>query len=186
MAVYTKINQNDVNFISKQFRIKKIITFKGIKNGIENTNYLLKTKKGKYILTIFEKRVQTKDLPFFMKLMDKLHKKKINCPKPLKNIDEKYIFTLKNKSACIVTFVNGKDKTKLNVKNCYEIGKNIGKLHLVSKKIRLYRKNSMSLSSWPKILNKIGNKSKTINSNLKNIMKTNLKDIKKKMAKKSS
>ena len=84
MAVYTKINQNDVNFISKQFRIKKIITFKGIKNGIENTNYLLKTKKGKYILTIFEKRVQTKDLPFFMKLMDKLHKKKNKLPQTIK------------------------------------------------------------------------------------------------------
>ena len=69
MAVYTKINQTEIRIIENKFNIGKILSFSGIKKGIENTNYLIKTKKKKYILTIFEKRVDSKDLPFFMKLM---------------------------------------------------------------------------------------------------------------------
>ena len=84
MAVYTKINQKEINTINESFNIEKIISFKGIKQGIENTNYLLKSKKKKYILTIFEKRGLQKEIPFFMKLMDNLNSSKINCPKPLK------------------------------------------------------------------------------------------------------
>ena len=86
MAVYTKINKKDISYINKKFKVEKIINFKGIKQGIENTNYLLKSKKKKYILTIFEKRVLQKEIPFFMKLMDNLNSSKINCPKPLKTI----------------------------------------------------------------------------------------------------
>ena len=137
MAVYTKINNQDMLLLSKKFNLGKVIKFQGIKQGIENTNYLLKTNNKKYILTIFEKRVHKKDLPFFMKLMDRLNQQHINCPKPLKDNKGKYLTLIKNKSACIVTFQKGKDKIILNNKNCYEVGKNIGKLHKVSKKIKL-------------------------------------------------
>ena len=77
MAVYTKINKKDISIINNKFDIEKIVSFQGIKKGIENTNYLLKSKNKKFILTIFEKRVQKKDLPFFMNLMEKLNQKKI-------------------------------------------------------------------------------------------------------------
>ena len=85
MGIYTKIFKSDVKSIEKKFNLGKIISFKGIKKGIENTNYLLKTKNKKFILTIFEKRVQKKDLPFFKSLMDKLINHKINSPKPQKS-----------------------------------------------------------------------------------------------------
>jgi homoserine kinase type II len=179
VAIYTKISKNDVISIERKFNLGKIISFKGIKKGIENTNYLIRTKKNKYILTIFEKRVQEKDLPFFMSLMDKLNNYNINCPKPQKNKTGNYLITIKNKPASIVSFVEGKDKSKLKVNDCYEIGKNIAKLHIASKKIKLYRKNSMSLNSWPKLLNKIGDKCKKIDPHLNNLMRTNLKEIKK-------
>ena len=74
MAVYTKISKKDISYINRKFDIEKILEFKGIKQGIENTNYLLKSKNKKFILTIFEKRVSKKELPFFMNLMDKLNK----------------------------------------------------------------------------------------------------------------
>ena len=183
MAIYIKISRNDVSAIEKKFNIGKIISYNGIKKGIENTNYLLKTKNQKYILTIFGKRVEKKDIPFFINLMSKLNKFKINCPVPQRNKKGNSLFYIKNKPAVIVSFVNGKDKTKLSKKNCYDIGKNVAKLHNVSKKIKLYRKNSMSLTSWQNILNKIGNGCKTINPNLKEIMKENLKDIKNKWPK---
>ena len=78
MAVYTRINESDLSLIEKTFKIGKILSFSGIKKGIENTNYLLKSKNKKFILTIFEKRVVKKEIPFFMKLMDQLNNSKIN------------------------------------------------------------------------------------------------------------
>ena len=183
MAVYTKINLKHINYIEKNYNIGKIKSFTGIKKGIENTNYLLKTKNKRFILTLFEKRVQKKDLPFFMNLMDKMNKQKINCPKPQRNKKGSFLIKIKNKTGSIVSFVEGKDKLKLNHKNCYEIGKNIAKLHRASKKIKLYRKNSLSLKEWPKLLSKIGNKSKVINPNLNSLMKNSLLQIKNKWPK---
>jgi homoserine kinase type II len=179
MAVYTKINTKDVLSLAKKFDLGKIVKFQGIKQGIENTNYLLKSNNKKYILTIFEKRVKTKDIPFFMNLMDKLNQHKINCPKPLKDKNNKYLTLIKNKAACIVTFVNGKDKKNLNNKDCYEVGKNIGKLHKVASKINLYRKNSMSINNLNSLLKIIKFRHENITPNLEYLLKTNLKKIKK-------
>ena len=177
MAVYTKINTKDILSLSTKFNLGKITKFQGIKKGIENTNYLLITNNNKYILTIFEKRVQKKDLPFFMKLMDELNQQKIYCPRPLKNKEGKYLTLIKNKAACIVTFLHGKDKVNLDNKNCYEVGKNIGKLHKASEKIKLYRENSMSINKLHSLLKSIEFKKKVIAPDLKSILKNNLNEI---------
>ena len=178
MAVYTKINNGEVLSISNNYKIDKIIKFEGIKKGIENTNYLLKTNKKKFILTIFEKRVNKKDVPFFMNLMEKLNQKKIICPKPLKNKNGKYLSTIKRKSACIVTFLKGKDKTRLDYKNCFDIGKNIAKFHRATNKISLYRENSMSVTKLDALLKSIKFKSKKKTQDLKSTLSKNLKNIK--------
>ena len=183
MAVYTKIYKRDISNINKKFETEKIIGFKGIKQGIENTNYLLKSKKNKFILTIFEKRVSKKEIPFFMSLMDQLNTYKINCPKPIKSKSGNYLINIKNKSACIVSFLNGRDKKSLNSKNCYEIGKMIAQMHLSTSKIKLYRKNSMSIKNLNPLLNSIKFKSKKF-TNLEKFLKNNFKDIKKKWPKK--
>ena len=153
MAVYTKISKKDISLINKKFDFQNFESFKGIKQGIENTNYLLKSKNEKFILTIFEKRVEKKEIPFFMKLMDQLSDLNIACPKPLKNRKGNFIIKLKNKSACIVTFLKGKDKKKLNNKNCFDIGKKIAQMHLSTKKIKLYRKNSMGIKNLNPLFN---------------------------------
>ena len=183
MAVYTKINKEDISIINKKFDIEKIISFQGIKKGIENTNYLLKSKNNKFILTIFEKRVSNKEIPFFMKLMDKLNDSKINCPKPLKNNNGSYLIKLKNKTACIVSFLQGKDKDKLNLKNCFEVGKIIAQMHSITKNIKITRKNSMGIKNLDPLLKSIKFKSKKFN-NLEKFLKNNLKDIKKNWPKK--
>ena len=183
MAVYTKINKKDLFNINKNFDNKKFISFKGIKQGIENTNYLIRSKKEKFILTIFEKRVSKKEIPFFMKLMDQLNESKINCPKPLRNKKGNYLFKLRNKTACIVSFLKGKDKKTLNIKNCYDIGKMIAEMHSSTKKIKLYRKNSMGIKNLNPLLNSIKFKSKKF-TNIEKFLKINFKDIKKKWPKK--
>jgi homoserine kinase type II len=178
MAVYTKLNNKDVLLLSNNYQIDKVIKFQGIKKGIENTNYLLKTNKKKFILTVFEKRVLKKDLPFFMNLMDELNQKKINCPVPLKNKKGKHLCMIKRKSACIVTFLEGKDKAQLDYKNCFDIGKNIAKFHKATSKISLYRENSMSINKLSSLLRSIKFKSTKINQGLKSILNTNLRNIK--------
>ena len=183
MAVYTKINKKDVSYINKKFEIEKIINFKGIKQGIENTNYLLRSKNKKFILTIFEKRVSQKEIPFFMKLMDQLNNSKINCPKPQKNKNGSYLIKIKNKAACIVSFLQGKDKKSLNLRNCRDIGKMIAEMHLCTKKINLYRKNSMNVKHLSPLLNSIKFKSKQF-INLEKFLKANFKYITMKWPKK--
>ena len=177
MAVYTKISKNDISFINKNFDIDNIKNFKGIKQGIENTNYLLKSKNKKFILTIFEKRVSKKEIPFFMKLMDQLSDLNINCPKPLRNRQGNYLIKIKGKQACIVTFLRGKDKKKLNNRNCFDIGKMVALMHLSTKKIKLYRKNSMSINNLKPLLNSIKFKSKKF-TNIEKFLKTNFLNIK--------
>ena len=183
MAVYTKINKKDISIINNKFDIEKIVSFQGIKKGIENTNYLLKSKNKKFILTIFEKRVSKSEIPFFMKLMDRLNTLKINCPKPLKNKDGKYLIKLKKKTACIVSFIKGKDKKILNIKNCYDVGKVIAKMHLSTSKIKLFRKNSMGIKNLNPLLKNIKFKSKKF-SNIDKFIKINFDDIRKHWPKK--
>ena len=183
MAVYTKINRSDLTSINRKFNFENFQSFKGIKQGIENTNYLLKSKNKKFILTIFEKRVVKKEIPFFMKLMDQLSNLNINCPKPLKNNRGNYLIKVKNKIACVVSFLDGKDKKKLNFKNCFDIGKTVAQMHLSTKKLKLYRKNSMGIKNLNPLLNSIKFKSQKF-SNLEKFLKNNFKDIKDKWPKK--
>ena len=178
MAVYTKIISKDIHLINSKFNIDEIKSFQGIKKGIENTNYLLKTKKEKFILTIFEKRVSNKEIPFFMKLMDNLNQSKIICPKPLKDKNENYLIKLKNKTACVVSFLKGKDKQILNINNCYQVGKIISQMHSITKKLKFSRKNSMGIKNLNPLLKSIKFKSKK-NSNLEKFLIQNLSNIKK-------
>ena len=184
MAVYTKISDKDIILINKKFKLGKKIKFQGIKKGIENTNYLLKTEKGKFILTIFEKRVSSSDLPFFMKLMDLLSLKKIICPKPLKDNYGKYLFKIKNKRACIVSFLSGKDKNNLTYKNCFEVGKNIAKMHKATKNFKIKRSNSMGVNKLHPLLNNINFKKSKLILSYKEFLFKNLKEIKKNWPKK--
>ena len=180
MAIYTKINILQANSILKNYNLGKLKKIQGIKKGIENTNYLLITTTGKYILTLFEKRVKTKELPFFMSLMLNLNNKKILCPKPIKNKDNKTLFKIKNKQASICSFVYGKEKINHTLAECRSIGKNIAILHKAGKKTKLHRTNNLSIKSWIAL-----NKSIKIKANKKipdiyNFINTLLLGLKKK------
>ena len=178
MAVYTKIDMRDISLINKKFNIENFKNYQGIKQGIENTNYLLKSKNNKFILTIFEKRVLKKEIPFFIKLMDQLSALNIICPKPLKNKNGHFLIKLKNKTACIVSFLTGKSKKNLSLKNCYDIGKTVALIHLYTKKIKLFRTNSMGIKKLKPLLNKIKFKSGEF-KNLDKFLEINLRDINK-------
>ena len=178
MAVFTKLLKEDIeNFIS-EYSIGNLDSFEEIVDGIENSNFKIFCNNQPYILTIFEKRVLQKEIPFFMKLMDNLNNSKINCPKPLKTRNNKYLIKLKNKTACIVSFLEGKDKKILNINDCYTVGKTIARMHVVTNTMKLNRKNSMGIKNLKPLLESIKFKSKKF-SNLKVFLNNNLKDINK-------
>ena len=129
MAVYTKLSENDLREFFSRYSIGKIQKYEEIKEGIENTNYLVHTEKSKFILTLYEKRIDENDLPFFIGLMKNLVDKKFPSPEPIINKNGNYISDISNKKAAVVSFLDGKAKQVLNPLDCYEVGVYTAKLH---------------------------------------------------------
>tara|TARA_B100000212_G_scaffold322720_1_gene282233 strand:+ start:2203 stop:3144 length:942 start_codon:yes stop_codon:yes gene_type:complete len=157
MAVFTNLKKSEIKNILNNYKLGSLVNFFGIKEGIENTNYFIKTSQNKFILTIFEKRVKNTDIPYFVKLMDMMHDRGFKCPKPIKNIYNKPIFKIKSKSAIIVSYLEGKSKKRLSNTECYNVGKQIGKFHKISSKLPIKRKNNLNFDSWIKIYHQIKN-----------------------------
>ncbi len=155
MAVYTKLEHKEVDRFLEQYDINNFKDFKEITEGVENTNYLIKTSGQDYILTIYEKRVDENDLPFFIKLLSILSENNFPCPKPIPNKNNEKINKIKNKNAALVTFLNGHSKTRITIEDCFEIGKITAQLHEITKKFNIYRKNNLSIESWQSIFDKI-------------------------------
>jgi homoserine kinase type II len=154
MAVYTKLEHPEVEQFLEQYNINNFKDYKGITEGVENTNYFIKTSEQDYILTIYEKRVDENDLPFFIKLLSSLSENKFPCPKPIANKNNEKINKIKNKNAALVTFLNGKSKNKITSEDCFEIGKITAQLHEITKKFKISRKNNLSIESWQNIFEK--------------------------------
>ena len=121
MAVYTKLSENQLKEFFSKYSVGKLLNYKEIKEGIENTNYFILTEKGKFILTLYEKRVEKKDLPFFISLMKNLFDKNFPSPKPIINKNGNYISEILEKKAAVVSFLDGNAKKNLNPNDCYEV-----------------------------------------------------------------
>ena len=184
MAVYTKISKEELNDFLKKYEIGKVKKFLGIKDGIENTNYLIQTEKDKFILTIYEKRVNIKDLPFFIRLMTNLYNSNFRCPRPVINKNGNYISEISGKKAAIVSFLEGSAKKNLSSENCYDIGVETAKLHEITKDLSLRRQNNLSLDSWSELFSKVEKDCSKIHKNLSKTIKKSLKEIKRNWPKK--
>ena len=145
MAVYTKLNQNKIEEILSNYSLGKLDSFKGIEEGIENTNYFLSIDKKKFILTIYEKRVRSADLPFFSDLMSSLNKASFKCPAPISNNNNETITNFEGKKLMIVSFLEGRAKQNLSPANCKTIGFEVAKMHGLTKSLKLNRQNDLSV-----------------------------------------
>ena len=179
MAIYTKLSEEKVISIISNYNLGKMKKFEGIKEGIENTNYLVETDKGKFILTIYEKRVNNNDLPFFSKLMLELSNKNFICPKPILNKNNKYISNLDAKKFMLVSYLEGKSKTILSPNDCNSVGKQAARLHEITKNFNFKRNNDLSVDSWRKIFNQVKDKCNSIHPDLPKLIEINLKDVEK-------
>jgi homoserine kinase type II len=179
MAVYTKLNREEIEKIISFYSFKKLDFFTPIEEGIENTNYMIVIDSTKYILTIFEKRVKEQDLPFFCDLISLLNKSGFKCPRPLLNNDNSTISDFKNKKLAILTFIEGRSKENLSTADCKAIGKEAAKLHKLTSNFKIKRENALSVKSWRKMFENIKSDCNKIHKDLPNLIEENLKDIEK-------
>ena len=179
MAVYTKLEKNDIEKILSNYSIGNLKSFNGIQEGIENTNYYLLVEEKKYILTIYEKRVNPKDLPFFSKLMSGLDNKNYKCPVPIINNNNETITNYNNKKLMIVSFLDGKAKKILTPEDCKQVGAEVARMHEITKDFKIARNNNLSIKSWRSLFNSIKDQCTKINKDLPKLIETNLIDVEK-------
>jgi len=179
MAVYTKLDKKDIEEILLNYSIGELKSFKGIQEGIENTNYYLLVEEKKYILTIYEKRVNSEDLPFFSELMTGLNIKNYKCPIPIISNKNTTILNYKSKKLMIVSFLEGKAKQVLTPNDCKQVGIEVARMHEITKDFKIKRKNNLSIKSWRNLFNSIKDECTEINKDLPNLIETNLIDVEK-------
>ena len=158
MAVFTKLKKNEIEIFLKKYSIGNLISYEGIVEGIENTNYKVITSNNIYILTIFEKRVNPKELPFFMDLQIDLANHNFDCPLPIKDNSGSIINIIKGKSAVMTSFLAGKQLNSILPIHCREVGLIIAKLTNITKSFNLKRKNSLNLQTCENIYKKCKDK----------------------------
>ncbi len=148
MAVYTEVSDAELEAFLDEYDIGQADSFKGIAEGVENSNYLLTTDRGQYMVTLYEKRVDPKDLPFFLGLMDHLAARGINCPKPIRGRDGNALRSLDGRPAAITSFLHGMWPRRIGTKHCGPVGEALAALHLAGRDFTLRRPNALSVAGW--------------------------------------
>ena len=179
MAVYTKLNHNKIEEILSNYSLGKLDQFKGIEEGIENSNYFLSVGKKKFILTIYEKRVKSEDLPFFSNLMSSLNKSNFKCPAPIINNQNETITDFEGKKLMIVSFLEGKAKQSLSPLNCKSVGIEVANMHKITSNFKFKRDNDLSVKSWRTLFNSVKDKCSKIHKDLPKLIEENLGDVEK-------
>tara|TARA_X000001036_G_scaffold272936_1_gene253551 strand:- start:310 stop:1278 length:969 start_codon:yes stop_codon:yes gene_type:complete len=179
MAVYTKFDKKDIEEILSNYSIGKLKSFKGIQEGIENTNYYLLVEEKKYILTIYERRINPEDLPFFSELMTGLDNKNYKCPVPIINNKNVTISNYKGKKLMIVSFLEGKAKQILTPNDCKQVGVEVARMHEITKDFKIKRSNNLSVKSWRNLFNSIKDQCTKIDKDLPKLIESNLIDVEK-------
>jgi homoserine kinase type II len=156
MAVYTDVGEEELAKFLAGYDLGALMACKGIAEGVENTNYLLHTAAGYFILTLYEKRVARADLPFFLGLMEHLAARGINCPQPVKNRAGQVLGELAGRPAAIVTFLEGVWVRRPNVAHCAALGRALAALHHAGLDFKLHRKNDLALPGWKKLAQSAG------------------------------
>src|SRR6202162_475289 len=148
MAVYTDVAADELADFLKHYEIGELLSYKGIAEGVENSNFLLHTTAGSFILTLYEKRVARDDLPFFLGLMTHLASHGVDCPQPLKNRSGEALSVLAGRPAAIINFLEGVWPRKPNAAHCAGVGQALAKMHLAGADFPMSRANALSVSGW--------------------------------------
>jgi len=179
MAVYTDVSAEDLAAFIAGYDLGELLSYKGIAEGVENSNFLLHTAAGHFILTLYEKRVAASDLPFFLALMEHLASRGIVCPQPVKNRKGKTLGLVAGRPAAIVTFLDGLWIRRPDARHCAAVGEALAKLHLAGADFHPTRPNALSLAGWRTLYAHCSARADEVQPGLKSIIESELAALEK-------
>jgi homoserine kinase type II len=174
MAVYTDVAADELAEFLGTYNLGELLSYKGIAEGVENSNFLLHTSAGHFILTLYEKRVASSDLPFFLGLMTHLASRGISCPQPLKNKNGEALSVLAGRPAAIINFLEGVWPRRPNAAHCAGVGQALAKMHLAGADFPMARANALSVSGWRPLFEAAAARADEVQHGLRNLIGTEL------------
>lgn len=166
MAVYTEVSDDELAAFIASYGLGQLLSFKGIAEGVENTNYIVHTERGPFILTLYEKRVALTDLPFFLGLMEYLAARGVSCPTPVRDLNGDNLKQLAGRPAALVTFLEGFWVRRPAPMHCAAAGRAMAQLHLGGEGFALKRANALGLKGWRPLYEKFAGKAAEISPDL--------------------
>lgn len=166
MAVYTEVSDADLSRFLAKYDVGEALSCKGIAEGVENSNYLVQTDRGSFILTLYEKRVKRSDLPFFLGLMEHLAKQDFPCPTPVVGKDGKSLRELCGRPAALITFLAGMWPRRILPFHCRELGVAMAFMHIAGGGFSLTRPNDLSLQGWQGLIDATRGNADEVQKNL--------------------
>ena len=174
MAVYTEVSDEDLARFLANYDCGALSHFKGIAEGVENTNYLVRTDQGSYILTLYEKRVNTAELPFFLGLMEHLAHHGVPCPVPVRDRSRHALGDLNGRRAALITFLDGISVRRPLPGHCRLAGRALAELHLASADFGMYRANALGPKGWPPLFDRFKARAGEIGPGLAHLIESEL------------
>ena len=175
MAVYTEVSDDELATFIAGYGLGDLLSFKGIAEGVENTNYIVHTTRGPFILTLYEKRVAPGDLPFFLGLMEHLAARGVSCPTPVRNSAGRNLSELSGRPAALVTFLEGLWVRRPTAAHCAAVGRALAELHMGGEGFGLRRANALGLSGWRPLYERFADRAPDITSGLGELIEGELK-----------
>jgi len=167
MAVYTDVSAEDLTKFLAGYDLGELLSYKGIAEGVENSNYLVHTAAGHYILTLYEKRVAAGDVPFFLALMEHLAARGINCPQPVKNRKGETLGRLCGRPTAIVTFLEGMWMRRPSPRHCAAVGEALARMHLAGADFNRKRRNALSVAGWRPLFEQAADRADSVQHSLR-------------------
>jgi homoserine kinase type II len=174
MAVYTDVAADELAEFLSDYDIGELLSYKGIAEGVENSNFLLHTSAGSFILTLYEKRVARSDLPFFLGLMTHLASRGIDCPQPVQNRSGEALSALGGRPAAIIHFLEGVWPRKPNAAHCAGVGQALAKMHLAGRDFGMVRGNALSVSGWRPLFEQAASRADELQHGLRDFIRAEL------------
>ena len=177
MAVYTDVMAEELGAFLAGYDIGELLAYKGIAEGVENSNYALKTSAGDFILTLYEKRVAAKDLPFFLALMEHLHARGLTCPQPVKNKQGEMLGKVAGRPSAVITFLDGMWIRRPSPSHCTALGEALAKLHLAGIDFEQHRANALSVEGWRPLYEHCGKRANELQRDLRQFLAAELSHL---------
>ena len=175
MAVYTEVSDDELARFIDGYALGRLLSFKGIAEGVENTNYLVHTTDGTFILTLYEKRVDPADLPFFLGLMEHLSAAGVTCPLPVRDKSGRVLNELAGRQAALITFLEGVWPKRPKVQHALELGKALARMHIAGEGFPLKRANALGLAGWRPLFDKFSSRTEEICDGLHDLIADELR-----------